>query len=28
MEELGIKLDQSEFDENFKNIFIDKLKRI
>ena len=28
MEELGIKLDQSEFDECFKNIFIDKLKRI
>ena len=28
MEELGIKLDQSEFDEFFKNIFIDKLKRI
>ena len=28
MEELGFKLDQSEFDEYFKNIFIDKLKRI
>ena len=28
MEELGVKLDQSEFDEYFKNIFIDKLKRI
>ena len=28
MEELGIKLDQGEFDEYFKNIFIDKLKRI
>ena len=28
MEELGIKLDQSEFDECFKNIFINKLKRI
>jgi len=28
MEDLGIKLNQNEFDEYFKNIFIDKLKRI
>ena len=28
MEELGIKLDQNEFDEYFTNIFIEKLKRI
>ena len=28
MEELGIKLDQGEFDQNFKKIFIDNLKRI
>ena len=28
MEELGIKLDQNEFDEYFKNIFIDKLQSI
>ena len=28
MEELGIKLDKNEFDENFKNIFINKLKSI
>ena len=27
MEDLGIKLNQNEFDEYFKNIFIDKLKR-
>ncbi len=28
MEELGIKLDQSEFDNKFKKIFIEKLKNI
>ena len=28
MEELGIKLDQNEFDESFKDIFINKLKSI
>ena len=28
MEELGIKLDQSEFDNKFKDIFIEKLKTI
>jgi len=28
MEELGINLDQNEFDEKFKKIFINKLKRI
>ncbi len=28
MEELGIKLDQSEFDNKFKEIFIEKLKTI
>ena len=28
MKELGINLDQNEFDENFKKIFINKLKGI
>ena len=28
MKELGIRIDQSEFDESFKNIFLDKLKGI
>ena len=28
MQELGIELDQNEFDESFKNIFINKLKNI
>ena len=28
LEELGIKLDQNEFDENFKKIFLNKLKSI
>ena len=28
MYELGIKIDQNEFDENFKRIFLEKLKII
>ena len=28
LEELGLKLDQNEFDENFKKIFLNKLKSI
>ena len=28
LEELGVKLDQNEFDENFKKIFLNKLKGI